>query len=333
MVQAHLMGALPRILQERTGDQAIEKVFAQQAIPLEITENRERWLPIVDMLGLFEQSSRYAGDPLFSLEVAKSMDPSAMGLWGRYLSQAADFETFFARLAQIRPFMQTGTVFRIARGGDGVVLSATLASSVKIGRRHFSIRFVAPVLAALRRYAGERDVAPLVKIEGISKTECRRLEEELQTRVAVGDGLTEIYTKEKFLRRRPDDMPRPDPRDIILMGDLMRQYAPAMSNDFLEAISRVANLRLLEGKADIDGTAKLMRMGTRTLQREMNGAGMSYRDLITRLRAERAKGYLEETSLTVSEIAFQLGYSESSHFIRAFEKVTGASPSRYRACR
>ena len=60
----------------------------------------------------------------------------------------------------------------------------------------------------------------------------------------------------------------PDPKEIILMSDITRRTIPAASDDVAEAVGRVVSLRLLEGKADIEGAAKLMRM-VRELSHEM----------------------------------------------------------------
>ena len=44
-----------------------------------------------------------------------------------------------------------------------------------------------------------------------------------------------------------------------------------------------------------------------------------------------AKGYFYFTEDSIGEVAFRLGYSESSYFSRVFKKSTGISPSEYKA--
>ena len=41
--------------------------------------------------------------------------------------------------------------------------------------------------------------------------------------------------------------------------------------------------------------------------------------------------YLADANLAVFEIAFLLGYAETSPFTRAFKRWTGESPAEYRA--
>lgn len=49
------------------------------------------------------------------------------------------------------------------------------------------------------------------------------------------------------------------------------------------------------------------------------------------LRMERAKGLLESSFLSVKEIAFRVGLSDESHFVRDFKSTYGFSPAIYRS--
>ncbi len=58
--------------------------------------------------------------------------------------------------------------------------------------------------------------------------------------------------------------------------------------------------------------------------------GMTPLDYLTLLRSERAKVLLEQTELTIRDIGAQVGYYDSSSFIRRFKQVTGVTPLQYR---
>jgi AraC family transcriptional regulator len=47
-------------------------------------------------------------------------------------------------------------------------------------------------------------------------------------------------------------------------------------------------------------------------------------------RIEKAKGLLQNTKLSFTDIAFQLGYSSVHHFSNQFKNITGLTPSAYR---
>lgn len=58
--------------------------------------------------------------------------------------------------------------------------------------------------------------------------------------------------------------------------------------------------------------------------------GISPIDLIRDLRFRKAAEMLSETSLTITEIAFQTGFYDSHYFSKSFKQVYGTSPSDYR---
>ncbi len=69
----------------------------------------------------------------------------------------------------------------------------------------------------------------------------------------------------------------------------------------------------------------------RTLQRALRGADdKTYRDYLTEIRLEKARELLESTGLSVTEICFEIGYRNLSHFVRAFRNCYHSSPLQYR---
>ncbi len=69
----------------------------------------------------------------------------------------------------------------------------------------------------------------------------------------------------------------------------------------------------------------------RTMQRRFtNATGLPINQYVQHLRVEKAKGLLERTSSTVSEICWQVGYSDVSAFSRVFRAISGLSASEYR---
>lgn len=51
---------------------------------------------------------------------------------------------------------------------------------------------------------------------------------------------------------------------------------------------------------------------------------------INHLRLEHARQILQETTLSITEVAMQSGYENVSYFIRSFKKMYGMSPLKYR---
>ena len=58
--------------------------------------------------------------------------------------------------------------------------------------------------------------------------------------------------------------------------------------------------------------------------------GQTFIQLLTSIRIENAKQLLRDTSLSVIDIAANVGYDSCEHFIRKFRTVTGTTPGEYR---
>jgi YesN/AraC family two-component response regulator len=59
--------------------------------------------------------------------------------------------------------------------------------------------------------------------------------------------------------------------------------------------------------------------------------GLNFSNYVARVRIEKTKHLLGNTKLRISEIAFEAGFQSLSQFNRAFKKITGKSPSKFRA--
>lgn len=75
---------------------------------------------------------------------------------------------------------------------------------------------------------------------------------------------------------------------------------------------------------------KYIGMSNRTLTRRLSETGLSFREIIESTQQEIAKDLLQKSSQTISEIAFQAGFSEQSAFNRAFKRWTGQTPTSFR---
>ena len=74
----------------------------------------------------------------------------------------------------------------------------------------------------------------------------------------------------------------------------------------------------------------MTRPSIRTLQRRLAEDGLTYSQLISRLRYQQAIHWLVNSDLKIIEIAAELGYQDAAHFTRAFKRWTGVSPQTFR---
>jgi AraC-like DNA-binding protein len=86
--------------------------------------------------------------------------------------------------------------------------------------------------------------------------------------------------------------------------------------------------RLLpHGKAQAQTVAKALAVSVRTLSRRLADEGTTYAEVVDQLRRSLALQYLKDPSMSLSQIAWLLGYEGSTSFNHAFKRWTGRSPS------
>ena len=76
--------------------------------------------------------------------------------------------------------------------------------------------------------------------------------------------------------------------------------------------------------------AKTLGLSARTLSRRLADEGASYAEVVDDLRRSLALQYLKDRSISLSQIAWLLGYTESTSFNHAFRRWTGRAPSSLR---
>jgi AraC-like DNA-binding protein len=124
-------------------------------------------------------------------------------------------------------------------------------------------------------------------------------------------------------------------RDSILRGVLERQademiaQQPA-ANDVTLDVRRVLDSRIAGGDTQIQSIARALSTSTRSLQRRLAASGVSYNELLDQVRKEAAERYLGDSPLSITEIAYLLGYSEPAAFNRAFKRWFDNTPQGFR---
>lgn len=97
-----------------------------------------------------------------------------------------------------------------------------------------------------------------------------------------------------------------------------------------ESVMALLPLLCRQGAVDIDLCSHLLAVSRRTLQRNIQREGVSFRDLTELSRKQQAQRYLAQ-GYPLDRVAALLGYQQSAQFYRAFRQWFGCSPARFRS--
>ncbi len=83
---------------------------------------------------------------------------------------------------------------------------------------------------------------------------------------------------------------------------------------------------LPHGKVRASGIATRLGLSQRTSARRLALEGVTFSEVLERLRGDLARRYLSDPDISISRIAWLLGYQEVSAFTHAFKRWTGKTP-------
>ena len=121
-----------------------------------------------------------------------------------------------------------------------------------------------------------------------------------------------------------------DPYLALINDKAIIYYLQKLNNhDIVHQVKKAITKQLTSG-ITLEKVAGSLNMTERTLNRQLKELGLSFKEILKEVRMSLSKLYIKNGQYNITEIAFQLGFSESSSFSRAFKHWTGSSPADYK---
>jgi AraC-like DNA-binding protein len=88
---------------------------------------------------------------------------------------------------------------------------------------------------------------------------------------------------------------------------------------------------LPHGRVRAPDIATLLGSSRRTAERRLASEGATFSEVLEDLRVDLARQYLSDPDLSISRIAWPVGYQEVGAFTHAFRRWTGKTPREARS--
>jgi AraC-like DNA-binding protein len=277
---------------------------------------------------LWQEAVRTTGDPGFGLKAALNVRPTTFHALGFALMVSSSMYDALERLHRFYRIVSDVIEMRYASSQGEMAIYLDPADRPPQQPDEAYDMIVATVVSFARMLI-ERDLRPL-KVEFIRGKPARPEEFEafFNAPVLFNRDHNRVFfdsaDMQKPLQAANAEIARRN--DQIVLEYLVRFDKSRISH---LAHAKLINL-LPAGEPSIEKLAESMGMTPRSLHRHLQKENAGYRDILDNIRRNLAAQYLRQRHLSVIDVAFRLGYSDSSNFTRAFKRWFQVSPSRYR---
>jgi AraC-like DNA-binding protein len=279
---------------------------------------------------LFEEAAQQTRNGNFGLWFGNGFKPRDLGLIGYAAVSSPTLGSALGTFVELFAHHQQSTLMRIAEAGHGL---ARLEYQIRVPdilvRRQDAELSLGMFLNIIRENCGA-SWAPLEVHFEHPKPEAWKEHENAFDAPVYFSQATNALVFRKELFSRP--MPAPDLKLLSIARMCLKSVGVhgVARETLADRVKTEIRARLADGYPALEDVAAALRASPSGIQRELNRAQMTYKDVVEEVRKGLAFAYLRQRDLPLSEIAFLLGYSELSAFSRAFSRWTGTSPRHYR---
>lgn len=305
---------------------ALGPVLERAGVTARQVEDRREPLEVHKQVALMDSIAAATGDDLLGFHMALECELRDGGLFYYVLASSETVLDVLERGARYTAIVNEGLVQEYIGGAQ---IGFGLAHSV-VGRHldlHQAEFWAAVMLRLLRHLTGARLTPRRVRLIHPRTRGGREMARFFGCDVEFGADADELLF-DSAVGAQP--VVNADPHlNRLLVGyceDAIGRRARGRRS-FRTAVENAIVALLPHGKARAAAVAQRLGVPQRTLARRLAAEGVTFSALLTELRHRLAVRYLKDDDLSVSEIAWLVGYRDVAAFSNAFKRWTGKTPT------
>jgi AraC-like DNA-binding protein len=301
----------------------VERRLAEFVIPSSVLHDPESLLPLVPAFRFLERNAMAEGLTDLGLLAAQNVHIRGLGAFGQLVMQSATLYSALRLIARLIPLYNSAQRIWLEPWQGKSRICYHYARLTGASRKYGHQFTFMLVMDLVRNFAGPRWVPSEIHIErGVDN---RQLFERFGAAVYERD-ISAIVLDPALLGKPPW---RPSGNGHAISEHAFAATAPA--GDFLASVKQVIRLYIRDNMFAIEPIAAIVGTSPRTLQRRLAEQGAEFSELVSRARLDEAMRLLADEKIQITDIAHELGYSDTANFTRAFRRWTGVAPSLFRA--
>jgi len=296
-------------------------------LPINLHLDEKRYVTTAQYFALWRALEELTGDAAFGIKLVEGTDTAAHPPSSLAAFYARDYRDGLNRTARFKHlcspeklrFVEAKGEFTVtvewlyaAEPEPAIITDVTFTSLVELGRRGTGLRLT-PLRVEFTRPGPDNAVhRAFFGCEIRYDAPCNMLV------------LKSADLDRSFPGHNPELLEMLTPALASALGEIQA------NNSIRQQVKIVLKRTLASGRPELSDVARERGMGERTLQRRMTDEGATFRDLLVEARQELGRKLLSDPSAAINEVAFLLGYQDTSSFYRAFKDWEGITPNRWR---
>jgi AraC-like DNA-binding protein len=320
--QPDALGVATRLAARRLREAGIrlEPLLRNAGLSVGQIDEQDTPIGVASQIKFLELAAEALRDQSLGFRLARDGDLRLMGL---LYYTAASSETLGDALARVQRYSSiVNSNFTIGLRYTGV--------SRHSDRKHH-MEFLVTVLIRVCRVLTDRRLSPtIVRFIHLDLDKSSDMEKFFGCEIDFGAETDEIVFQDTVERLH---LVGADPylsKILIENCDQALAHRRPNASSLRVTIENAITLLLPHGKARLATVAKELGMSSRTLARKMAAEELSFSTVLNQLRSDLATHYLSDTDLSISQIAWLVGYQGIGAFSHSYKRWTGLNAKKMR---
>ena len=306
------------------------EVFSKAGISRAVLDNADGGIPHTAMMVFWQEAMAATGDRNLGLHLAEAAPVKAFGVHAYALLSSPTLREAYRRACRYQRLIHEATDLTFEEGTEEGTLQHALPDGRSVPRH--PAEFLVALWVRFGRLMTGGDWAPrLVCFAHDAPSDVKEHQRVFQTSVRFSSGRTAMHVSNHILDTSNAGA---DPGLVRVLDDyterLLKQRPTRAASTLSERVRSKLFETLTGGIPTAEEVAQSLHTSVRTLHRNLRQEGTTFSGLLNQLRKDRATSYLANPAISISEVAFLLGFAELSSFYRAFKRWTGTTPAEFR---
>jgi AraC-like DNA-binding protein len=324
-------GTITRLVIERlrAAGQPLDPLLQRAGLNLEDIDSSGLTVKATAQIKLLQLASELLNDDLLGFHLARDFNLREAGLLYYVLSSSSSFADAIKSVQRYTRIVHEG--IEIRSRVDRALIIALNYLNVDRGSDRHQIEFWLVAMVRMCRQLTDTRIAPLeLRVRHFRETTPPEFRAFLGCDMVFGTDADEIVLPEHVNSLPIIGADRHLHQLLIRYADDALAERTLPGSDLRPRVERAIAPLLPHGNARASTVARELGLSRHALARSLAASGVTFSDVLDQYRASLAEAYITHHDLSISQIAWLLGYREVNAFTHAFERWFGIAPEQMR---